>query len=244
MLLARVFQSTCSDATQRKEALQPNPHSWEWGADVPGPNSGVHGRCLVREETARKQLCGGLECLYHVVSTRAYAAYFSWSWAESLVNQLDVILPLLFGLWSVRLVGDLRLVSAGGSCRRLGRALSSILCLSVPRVVGPALGGGISPAFSLVSCSWLSRWLPWPPGVGWRVVFGPPRVRRLSRRLRGACLWRFYLGPSSRYLRVAGRQVERFASCIFQAFAASSFSVLAGSLGVFLAFAAPGPGGC
>ena len=58
---------------------------------MPGPNSGLHGLMLVREETARTKVVLWSHVL--VVLTRAYAPYFSWSWAVSFVDELDVVLP-------------------------------------------------------------------------------------------------------------------------------------------------------
>ena len=86
----------------------------ERSADVPGPNvRGAWSLCLVREETASTKVVLWSRVLVLRGIDEGFAAYFSWLRAESFVNELD-----------------LRLVSAGGSCRRAGRAPCVPFCVT------------------------------------------------------------------------------------------------------------------
>ena len=193
--------------------------------------------CSVREETASTKVVLWSRVLVRRESTRDCAAYFSWLRAESFVNELDVVPPLLFGLWSCSsLFGDVFVC---------GLLVVSDLFMLVGLV---AVRGGrrVPPFLSFDSsyCWSRSRWrdlsrflagvlfLPLAPVAAWRGLrcVGPPRVRHLSHRRRGACPWRFYrflrsleFGPFSRYLRVARCPPGEICGKYFLTFAASSF---------------------
>ena len=113
----------------------------------------------------------------------------SWSWAESFANKLDVVHPLLFGLWSVHLVGDHRL--GGRICFLFGVVF---LALSLAPV---AARGGLHVVLALrVSLPSSSRGLSIGVFIDFSKVWYSGRFRDIFE------------------LRGAG-QVEGFAACIF-----------------------------
>ena len=236
---------------KEKRRCSPTRTRRERGADVPGPNSGVHGlACLVKKRPHAPKLCCGLEWLCDVVSTRDHSACFSWAPAESIVDEFAVVPPSFLpfpGLFRVRPVGGVRLVSAGGSRRRPGRRRVASFRPSVLRVVPRSLGCGVCPPFWLEVLFLALSLAPVAtrggsgvvltlrvfvvPGVCLRV----PRLWRFRRFCRGLVFWPFFAAFS--YCSGA-RQVERFAACSFRHLPQVVFH-LAGSLAVFPAFAAP-----
>ena len=133
----------------------------------------------------------------------------------SFVDELAVVPPFLFGLcfcsslsWAVfrvRRVRGFGLVSTPreGVVLLLFVLLFFVLFLAFSAVAFALLSGWRS-------CSWLSRWLPWPPGL--RCYVGPPRIRRswglssrsLSMAFSSTSLWFGILAVFCGILRVAG----------------------------------------
>ena len=103
------------------------------------------------------------------------------------------------------------------------------------------------------SFSWLSRWFRGRPGragvlvspVSASFVPGILSSRSTTFVFLPISTWLRILAVSTAFSELRGaRQVERFAECSFRHLPPVVFFILAGSLGVFLIFAAPDPGGC
>ena len=161
----------------------------------------------------------------------AFAVILPGRLGVSDVDVFAVLCPLLFGLWSCSpLVG----VSPCSSCRSL---------LSLFRVVLAAL---------LEFFSWLSRWFRGLSGRASVLSLPSPRPSFLVFCLRGPRLLYF---ADFNVVTYFGRFLWHFPSCgvparwrvlpcvVFRHLRQVVFH-LAGSLGVFLNFAAPDPGGC
>ena len=202
---------------------------WWLGADVPGPKSGVHGLiCLGKEATA---------CNNAVQQSRVRI----WDWW----------LTLLFFLGRLWCQAFLRAVLRLPALRRLLRCLPVWVRVALGLCFLPAAGsapsrrrpGRASSFFWVCSRSWSSRSsFSSSSLVGASVALGPLVLVRqgLRRFSRCFCLW-----AVSRHFPCCGVPARwRDLWHVVFDICRKKFSILAGSLGVFLIFAAPDPGGC
>ena len=207
----------------RKKRRGCPPHhpiaGWWWSADVPGPFRHAWLLVLVREGSCASKLCHDPDSYSWFLSTWAFAIVGIWRRRSFCSFPVYLFKFYLFSTW-VGFPVFLRFSPRRDFSFRPRGSLYG--CWSPRAPLGTLVGAVVRHPLFLVFLEVFVAFLPLFMAFSQSLYFG--RFYSISE-LRGA------------------RQVERFAQCSFRHLGQVVFH-LAGSLGVFLIFAAPDPGGC
>ena len=207
VLSARVIQSSCSDATQQKRRSSPIRTRRERGGDFPGPKSGVLS-CLVRKGTTstKAAMWNRRRVMQLLLLDAGGVGRGRACGCASLALRPVVVFSPFLGCIRVQRVGGFRLVSAGRSRRRPGRAPLWFLS-----------------SFRSSCCCSCSLWRRSSSFSGWGLPSLMGSGLGFSLVVMDFLIGSLF-GPFLRHLRVAGcPSGGEICGVQFQTFAASSF---------------------